>query len=88
MLDDDAELCILLIVYGPTVSIACLAQVRMLCDYDVGICEDGALRITSILRGQIRGARTDPSVHRYMLYALSRLLISRFLYSNMLQHLS
>ena len=42
VLDDDAELYIRLIMYGPTVSMACLAQTRLLCDYDdVGICGDG-----------------------------------------------
>ena len=47
VLDDDAEPYILLTAYSPTVSMACLAQTRLLCDCDdVGICGDGGVKGT------------------------------------------
>lgn len=78
VLDDDVDLYILLIVYGPIVSMAYLAQTRLLCDYDdMGICGGGGVKDNiHPARLKFEGLRTDPILHRCMLSCLSPLLFS------------
>jgi hypothetical protein len=72
-LDDSAEPYILLIVYSPTVSVACLAQTPLLCDSDdVSICRDGGVKDNIRLGvSKFEGPQTDSILPRCMLSVIS-----------------
>jgi len=72
VLDDDAEPYVLLIVYGPTASMACLAQTRLLYNYDGSICGDVGVKDNICLaRLKFEGLQTDTILHRRMLSMIS-----------------
>jgi hypothetical protein len=76
-LDENAEPYILLIVYSPTVSVACLAQTSLLCDSgDVDICRDGGVKDNiRLVRPKFERPQTGPVLRRCML-VISRPIFS------------
>jgi hypothetical protein len=60
---DGAEVVILPIVYSPTVSMACLAETRLLYDYD-----DAGVVVLRTTPSYATKLQTDTIFHRYMLF--------------------